>query len=475
MLNCLVNGTGLRCDSGRFECESERLAITRFYLRTTEGTLTGPYTGLELRAAAMARLVVPETEVARAADGPWIGAVDAGLFVGNNIPLPHPHGTALPEFRATRVGDAFESTLSLQELIDLAVRKELSADAVIQPVGHRDSIPVNHFPILNACLQGELSRTLASDAIPVASPNAAQHDGDKPPVTKTVHNADLLAAPEDDIDLILSDHRDRVQQNVRDRISSRSKNSKFQFKTSYAGWLVVPLLVGLLAWWLMQPQGPRTDLSEAIGDWVLIPTQNEGTAFGISFREDGTCVVFNSNGDCWSGDFQWFDDAETEASVQSFGPIDDEVADIPSHHHRFPVQPSDGLVRLDGGSSRNPPMLEGKSIGECFLRQDGAYLWLGYFLGAGQTSDGNSLKVGWVSLWPRRRPIRSGALKIDLPIQATKLLSRHGVPDEARPIDPMEVTANSHSGSSEPRSVVRYGTTQLTVFADSSVRRFKTP
>ena len=117
-----------------------------------------------------------------------------------------------------------------------------------------------------------------------------------------------MADPEGDIDSILSDHREQVRKNIRERIANQSKP---KFKIAYAVGLVVPLLVGVLVWWIMQPppsppgQPLRTDRSEVIGNWVSISSHKKGKAFGISFKEDGTCVVFNSDGDCWSGDFQW--------------------------------------------------------------------------------------------------------------------------------------------------------------------------
>lgn len=447
--------------------------------------MTGPYTGLELRTAASAYLILPDTRIARTADGPWTRAADIGLFLDKNVPLPNLPQPALPAFRLTRVNEALEGPFELQELIDFAVRKILPREAEVQPLGHLDRIPVSQFRILDACLSGKLYRdptpakphsdessVVAPPPVgsPPVAPNTPPHDGAQLPVTLSVQHADLMTEPEDDLELILSDYREQLRRDFRERSANRSAPL---FKVAYAGWAVMLLVVSVWVWWIMQPSPLRTDRNEVIGNWGLIPSQEKAAAFGISFKEDGTCVVFNSDGDCWSGDFQWFDDAASEARIRSLSPTQGKDIDIPSHHYRFAVQDSDGYVRLEGGSLRKPPMLGTQPIRECFLRQDDSYLWMGYLINVDPTSDNPSLDVGWVSLWPCNPAASFGTLDKDT--WGTNLLARYGVPDEARPLDPLEVTANSDPKLAEPRSLVRYGETRLTLFADSSVRRFKAP
>ena len=116
--------------------------MTRFYLKTSEETVAGPFTGIELREAALAHLVLPETGVAVTADGPWTRAADVGLFSDKNVPLPHPPGTAVPEFRLMCVNEAFEGPYKLRELIDFAVRQDVAQRCLdstrwSDPIGYR--------------------------------------------------------------------------------------------------------------------------------------------------------------------------------------------------------------------------------------------------------------------------------------------------------------------------------------------------
>ena len=106
--------------------------------------------------ATLARIVLPETGIGASRSGPWTRAADAGLFSDKHVPLPHPPGTQVPQFRLTGVSEAFQGPFKLRELIGFASRRMLPTDALIQADGHTDWTPVTRIGILNACFNGEL-------------------------------------------------------------------------------------------------------------------------------------------------------------------------------------------------------------------------------------------------------------------------------------------------------------------------------
>ena len=458
--------------------------MSRFFLKTSSETVAGPFTGIELREAAMANLVAPDTGVAGSAEGPWMRAADVGLFSEQNVPLPHPPGTLVPEFRVSGVGEAFEGPFQLHELIDFAARQILSGAAAIQPVGRPEWIPVDRIGILGACLRGELAPHRRPVASRSSSPNDHPRD-DPPPSAARVASAalaanhaqvDLTDDPEEDIDSILSDHREQVRKNIREKIANKGSRPRFKPNVNLvtAGILVASLSVAALAaWWILQPPAtsPNTDRTKLIGSWVSIPSHKEGMAFGIAFREDGTCVVFNSNGDCWTGEFEWLGNATSESRSRPPASMTGGATDVAPSHQRLKVRESDGCVRLKADAARQPPMLGDKEIRECFVRRDGDYLWIGYLAEVDPSGGSKSLQAGWAPLWPRARG--SEHASIDIGMGGRGLLARYGVPDEARPLLPTEVPAHGGSKSAEPRSLIRYGTERLTLFSDGSVRRYK--
>ena len=410
---------------------------------------------MELREAVQANLVTPQTGISSSADGPWTQAMDLGLFSDNNAPADRPLNVPEPEFRLRGVGEAFEGPLKLRELVDLALRKILPADAAVQPADRLEWIPVDHFGILAACLSGELTRN-PTFAAPASSPAIA------PNVTQ----ADCLSDFSEDIDSILHDHRRSARKNAR---SANEKPSKPTFKFAYAIGSVTLILLGVLGWWILRP-ATRTDRNEVIGSWVRIPSHAEGQAFGIAFNEDGTCVVFNSGGSCWSGEFEWLDDP-TDAENQTTDATKD-TANTPSYHQRDTVLSSDGLIRLNVDSA-NQPLLGDQPIGECFVRRDGEFLWIGYLANSVDPESRQSLDAEWQQLWPRRRS--TDLSRFEAGMQSKDLLARFGVPDEARPMTATEITSSSNRELAQPRSLIRYDTQLFALFADGSVRRFQSP
>ena len=459
--------------------------MSRFYLKTSDASVAGPFTGIELREAALAELLSPDTGVAGTENGPWLRAADVGLFSVENTPLPHPAGTKVPEFRVAGVNEAFEGPYKLRELIDFATRGILPAEASLQPVGRPDWVPVHRISILNSCLRGELSRasTAASSYSNAAASNITRpreltpdflgNTEDQPPTDGEPGGGAIdLADPEDDIDAILSSHREQARRNVQDKLANQAKP---KHKIAIAvGVSVLLLLIMILVWWSVRSSVPQTGPDDVAGSWVRIPSKKTGTSFGISFDEDGSCVVFNSNGDCWTGNYEWFEETTRDTGlIQSVVSMNSKVSAIPLHHYRDFVGAGDGCIRLTGESDSEVPMLGEQSIRVCFVRRDEEYLWLGYVLGVDVNASEDTLNAGWVQLWPQTS--RAEFRRLGNDTLGTDLLGRYGVPNEARPLTPAEVSANSGTSSAAPRSLLRYGAERLTLFSDGSVGPFESP
>jgi hypothetical protein len=218
------------------------------------------------------------------ADGPWTRAADVGLFSNQNVPLSHPLGTAVPEFRLKGVNEVFEGPFKLHELIDFAVRQLLPSNALIQPVGRPDWVPVNQFGILGDCLRGELSQNqtfvkhapVPKTAEPLLwDPTVTSHDG-PPPVISNVDAADLTADPNEDIDSILSDLREQMRKCSQERTVNKSKpKPKFRpnFKIAYIG--------GGQLWIGYLTNVDRTDASQSRGaGWVQLWPRDRATSLG---------------------------------------------------------------------------------------------------------------------------------------------------------------------------------------------------
>ncbi|MCG8652869.1 MAG: hypothetical protein MI861_23720, partial [Pirellulales bacterium] len=129
--------------------------MTDFYLKIDDRVL-GPFSGVEVREAALAGVVSPRMGISNSPQGPWTLASLTGLFSESNIPLPHPEGTHVPQFRLTGVSEALQGPFKLRELIGFAVRRMLPPDALLQSDSHSHWVPVTRINVLSACLQGDL-------------------------------------------------------------------------------------------------------------------------------------------------------------------------------------------------------------------------------------------------------------------------------------------------------------------------------
>jgi hypothetical protein len=81
--------------------------MAAFFIRT-DAVASGPFTGVELREAAMAGILSPDSMIAGAPEGPWILASNAGLFSEKRVALPHPPNVAVPQYQVRGMPGAFQ-------------------------------------------------------------------------------------------------------------------------------------------------------------------------------------------------------------------------------------------------------------------------------------------------------------------------------------------------------------------------------
>ncbi len=483
--------------------------MTEFYIKTDKA-VSGPFTGVEVREAALAHVVLPATAIGPSPQGPWTRASETGLFSDKNVPLPHPSGTHLPEFRLTGVSEAFQGPFKLRELIGFAVHRMLPSDALIQVDRQGAWVPVNRIGILNACFQGEIvppakrQETHAGRGSRVDSPHHADdrwkgkktvrpvrqavaalknepvdeaadaevRQVEPAPVTQTeveppeeqpaVEDADDSDEPQD---LSLSEYNQQWRTSLR-------KGSKLRLpkiRAKYIGLVVVPMAVALI-WALWEPSSMARE--ELIGDWVDASAGVE-SSFGISFKEDGTCVVFHTHGRSWSGDFQWIDTKQDDSGFQSLEPMSAKITDIEKNHQRGHVRPTDGYIKLKGSFSRELPEIGTKEIRECYVRREGEELKIGYLANIKWDRSKKTTEVGWMTLKPavsHPGPISAPQNHDDL--STATLLARYGLPDEARPMHRFELPENVSPESIGDYQLVRYGNQKFIVNPNGHLQQF---
>jgi hypothetical protein len=129
--------------------------MTAFFIKT-DGSAVGPFTGIELREAALSRIITAKSKIGGSPQGPWTLATETGLFSQAKTPLPHPEGVHVPQYHVRGLSFAAKGPFKLRELIGFAARGMLREDSQLQSDVASEWIPVDRIPILSACLAGEL-------------------------------------------------------------------------------------------------------------------------------------------------------------------------------------------------------------------------------------------------------------------------------------------------------------------------------
>lgn len=129
--------------------------MSDFYLLSDQAVV-GPFTGIELREAALAGVLHSDCVVGSSGQGPWYSAVQIGLFSESNVPLPHPPGIGLPRYDVDTAVGSDQGPFKLRELIGLAAHGLLSPDARIRAESGDQWSSVRRFRILTATMDGDL-------------------------------------------------------------------------------------------------------------------------------------------------------------------------------------------------------------------------------------------------------------------------------------------------------------------------------
>ena len=105
--------------------------MAEFYIQAGE-QVVGPLRELELREAALAKIIAVDAPISESAQGPWQSATEAGFFNEKGVAVAHRAGTTTPVCRIAGMPDAFQSPFKLRELIGFAARGMLPPNAPLQ-------------------------------------------------------------------------------------------------------------------------------------------------------------------------------------------------------------------------------------------------------------------------------------------------------------------------------------------------------
>jgi hypothetical protein len=249
------------------------------------------------------------------------------------------------------------------------------------------------------------------------------------------------------------------------------------------------------------------DREQVIGDWIGVAAEpSEYPPFGLSLRADGQCVVFNTGGDSWTGDYVWEERSDDQSGFESISPFSTEFDQVSPQHQVGNVLPTDGYIRLQG-FVKDPPVIDGHPVRDLFLRRDGNRLRIGYITSVHWTRQDKTVEAGWMdAIESRTAPrdiafeLRSLEKEVRVPaelfggetpmhlseaidavrlgiasphgaaestlhecltysatVTAGYLLANYGLPDEARRIYRFEIPQLRNGPSFAGAQIVRYG------------------
>ncbi len=453
--------------------------MTAFFVRT-DASIVGPFTGVELREAALAGILFPDSLIAGSPQGPWYPASGIGLFSEKKTPLPHPPGTVVPQYQVRGMAGAFQGPFKLRELIGFAARGMLPADALLQSDPAALWISASRFRILAACLSGDLV-LLDRDGRII---NRATHI--------TARKIDLTETRVPASAAKNTDHRDKttfasetrghvppIHQSV---VSSNSKNETdtpeqprrdwFPFRIRLAVpdqvWYrlhprrLAPVAVTLLlfaavgsafSYWKQIPMHRNSML----GEWIGSIDDTSEPSFGIAFHDNNQCVIVNTTGDCWSGDFEWLERSDDQIGFDSAQTVAATIDVASPSHATSEVRSTDGYLVLSG-IGRELPTIEGHPVRDLFVRRQDDQLWLGYPISVTWTRQSKVMLAAWIVAQHHDRPSDHRLLEpIESSTSLADLIATHGIPDEARRIYRFEMSDDREREMFVGSQVVRYG------------------
>ena len=453
--------------------------MTAFFIKT-EQAASGPFTGIELREAALAGIIGTQSIVGGSPTGPWIRASEIGLFSEKGIALPHPPGTPIPNYQVRGMVGAAAGPFKLRELIGFAARGMLPSDARLQSNLSPEWFLVDRIRILDACLEGELVLLGAEGKLLRRTQRAGASAAHAEVVEPSTHVEEGIAPSSLAKSVDLDDMSTYVQPIIAEDeieedsdvvpVSCDRSGSEFEFdeeetnETRRRRWLpslglrlpgvsiarasvaflarpriafglscclLVMLGVGSAYSTYRPPGMPR---GEIIGQWMFQSVSNPANhsqsesnqteSFGVAFHEDGSCVLFNTQSSSWTGDFRWTDRTDDESGLTSLHTFEAKINEIAPDHQQENVQLSDGHLRFVGMAYQTP-RLAGREVEDCFVRRQGDRLSVGYLASVNWLGDRKQLKGGWVVVTPISR--RKAAIEVYSTLKS--------IPTEQRPLD----------------------------------------
>ncbi|MEM9367010.1 MAG: hypothetical protein AAGD07_13535 [Planctomycetota bacterium] len=455
-----------------------------FFVKT-ETAIAGPFTGVEVREASLAGVLRPETLLSNTTRGPWVRAEYAGLFTEMGKPVPHPPDVHVPRYAVRGMPGAFMGPFKLRELIGFATRGMLPPHVELKSAEDRPWVSIEGFGILRAGLRGELALLDASGNVVLMTKATADSRSNLCPADEGLRSPIEIARSIEvqGATAMPSQHRDAFEplghevasvsrpsekatsspesdessldqrRRVRDVLRSIPASAGTA-REAVASPMGISVLAGLVTiglfvmgqQWLARRQIQR---AAVIGEWFDIPKRQyfsesldeeltsggRASRFAIRFANDGRCVLFNSQGLSWSGDFDWELTPQT-ASVLAPPATGSNVRflrAIKAGHEQGIVSIGDGLIRLRG-FIKTAPTLDGITSRSWWVRMKDGQLQLGYTAEIEWTDQGKQILAGWISAapWTHQEP-RSDASEPSESVPLQELLAK--LPSQ-QPVDP---------------------------------------
>ena len=518
--------------------------MTAFFIKTEEKAV-GPFSGIELREAAMAGILRPDTRLGGSASGPWVVATDTGLFSEKKMPLPHPPGTPISSFQVRGGIGGMKGPFKLRELIGFATRGLMPAESMIRSDQSPEWISVGRINILSACLDGHLVLIDADGKVVRRATQSAKKQTGLAPASlaatrapsKRVQDKDLDDAQEDDVfpestepensdgkNVLVATRRTATddEEEEEEQDISDTKPKWWKRGVSFSGlisvitggsrWRVIAsvcsiaLVIGMAAAF-SKYRNLGLQQEKVIGDWIA-----NDSSYGVSFKSDGTCVVFDTRSDSWTGDYDWIERIKSDESLGGMEPFTAEVTEPVEDHAVRPIEATDGYMRLRGRSDL-PTQIGKVETPDCFLRKFGDQLRIGYLSTVVGNANGKTMYGAWMTLNPSpligvdpmvdlasmemEPPPQAGFSTVKAPhisevvselseaksaaenlgslcysqtVNAKYLLENYGIPDEARALFRFELATMPEGQDYTGSQMVRYGSLKLILAPDGTLQ-----
>lgn len=433
--------------------------MSQFFVLTDQAPV-GPFSGVELREAALAGVLAADAVVGGSASGPWHIATQVGLFTEQKVPIAHPPDVQIPLYHVKGMPGAFQGPFKLRELIGFAVRGMLPLDAELKVVEETPDVvdgspwlPVRRFRTLMLCLAGDLVMLDSGNRVHLrtqgvlegASPSRWESGfqtplemmrpvdpADSTTVANTVQSPEVEPtvsefgneAAVDQVSRPISLPPKTAQGTPRASLKSRIFDRKDQLahlrrKLFQSPLVVVAVIVLCLSSALILAVSFKGSVAmeraEVIGQWIANDQQHGSPRFGVAFRADGTCTIFNVGGDSWSGDFIWSARADSSSFYGNTEDLHSIVDHREPHHAAGPIEDTDGYMMLRALADSDA-IIDGHQVRDLFVRRRGEELQIGYLTEVKWDQNQKRLFGGWVT---------ATRMEQELPSNLIQTLSNH--------------------------------------------------